>query len=229
MRLKNFCLAFILFLSINTLSFGQDVKISMDYGVGDFTFSSARENSYLRNIEDVKITNTIPGIKFRYGLNNLKASLRVGYMSQSMQWDSINVAPYSDLGVWSSLKMDFNRIQFFIGLGYEIKFNKFYLEPEGALMFSKTTKYEVEELINYTFTEFQPAEYSIDVDEYGGRISLELGYYISDKITIGVRPGYFYGELEQNIVRESGINLTGKTESYTNGFVIGIDIGWLLK
>lgn len=183
------------------ISYAQDLKLSIDNGIGFFTFSTSKSNSYLQKAEDIDFTKLVSGIKVKYGLKNLKISLRLSQLGQTMEWDSVNVFPYSNDGVWSSINIDYKRIQFFVGLGYELKLNSFFIEPEFALMFSKSTKFDAIEKINYnTFTPIGPATYKINFEEYGARFSVEFGYYFNERFSIGIRPGYLYGELEANIV-----------------------------
>ena len=77
----------------------QDIKFSAKYAQGFFTFSTSENNSYLQNAEDFDFSAGMPGLKFTYGIDDLKLSLRASILSQQMEWDGVNVFPFSKTGV----------------------------------------------------------------------------------------------------------------------------------
>lgn len=119
--------------------------------------------------------------------------------------------------------IDYSRIHYSVGVGYQFEFGNFLLEPEAALFFSSANKFEVEEQINFnTFTLVGPATYEIDFNKYGGRLSLAIGFLITPNIELNLRPGFLIGELETEIVREtSGFMTTGVTDNHTVVFSLG--------
>ena len=229
--MRLFLIAFLLLGMLNVLS-AQQLKLSVDYTYGRVDTRHPEPSTFTRNAF-AEATPVAPsalhavGVRGSFAFNKLVVSARVAYQTQAYRYDSIAYSAPFITGYWTSLDVQLNRLLFQFGLGTELRAGKFYCAPEVSVFAATVTTFDVDE--TFTFVRQvndppRPTRFERG-GEFGVQFGAEFGYYLTDHLTLGVRPGYYISEyeLQYNTARSADNSFT---DTFFRGWTVGLYTGY---